>query len=220
MVGGKRREPGEARNRRLSNACATVTTVAGVIGAIAAVLALTSGSDAPATAELRPTGEEVASIISKSLQADRAAASQDEQAKRLDDLEDRLEDAQRTVAAPASTAEAEPPEVAPVDAAASELFHAPSGNVSCEVTGVSARCTVVKIGTTFRFHRGGGPATTGGETLPRALGYEASWGRTISTGSVSCRVPREREQAGIRCYDSSTGHGFEASSRPERQKLY
>ncbi len=160
------------------------------------------------------------------------AASQARQAERIKGLEAKLRqverDAKRQSTSKVKTVverESAPRSSSNARAAASgggrsEVFHAPSGNVSCEVTAVSARCTVAKIGTTFRFDTGSGAATTGGEGLGRGAGYAVGWDTSVSVGSVSCRIPAENERAGIRCNDSSTGHGFEASAVSSRQKLY
>jgi hypothetical protein len=42
----------------------------------------------------------------------------------------------------------------------------------------------------------------------------------VSVGDVVCAVPLESEARGVTCSDSATGHGFEASRVPSRQKVY
>jgi hypothetical protein len=101
----------------------------------------------------------------------------------------------------------------------SKSFHAPSGNVSCQLDSTSATCAVASIGKTFTFD--GGPASIEeGATLPRSYGPELAYGSSVSVGGVSCSVPLESEAKGIVCIDASTNHGFEASSVTERQKSF
>lgn len=158
------------------------------------------------------------------------AASQARQEQKVKDLEAKLRDVERRAAktktktvverqASASTP-ARSDSGGGTSSGSSETFHVPSGNVSCRITTSSARCSVARTGTSFSFSAGSGSASTGGEFLSRGSGYQTGWGTTVSAGSVSCRIPTENEKAGIRCSDSSTGHGFEASAVAERQRLF
>lgn len=97
-------------------------------------------------------------------------------------------------------------------------FHVPSGNVSCEIAGGEARCTVARIGSTFVLPANGAAYTEGGG-LPRGSGSLVGWASTVTAGDISCVIPAESEARGIRC-SNSNGHGFEASSVSARQKTY
>jgi hypothetical protein len=110
----------------------------------------------------------------------------------------------------------------PPPAAADDLrtFHAPSGNVSCEVGPRTASCSVVSAGKTFVLPSGEEARLESGVTLPRGAGELAPYGSTITVGSVICSVPQSSEPRGITCSDSDTGHGFEASRVPDRQSIY
>ena len=100
-------------------------------------------------------------------------------------------------------------------------FHAPSGNVSCEVFVEGATCTVASVGETFVLDPGE-PATIEAEAaLPADYGEAVGYGSTVAGGgSVTCEVPPSDSPRGISCVDSSDGHGFEASRVPDRQKAY
>ncbi|HEX5593836.1 MAG TPA: hypothetical protein VFX35_10860 [Solirubrobacterales bacterium] len=112
------------------------------------------------------------------------------------------------------------PQAAPTASTASRTFHAPSGNVSCEVSADGALCSVASIDETFVFRDGEEARLESGTALPRGTGELAPYGSTISVGSVSCLVPESNEPRGITCSDSDTGHGFEASRIPARQSTY
>lgn len=99
-------------------------------------------------------------------------------------------------------------------------FHAPSGNVSCQIYAEAASCTVDSIGETFVFEAGGQGRIESVATLPRGLGELVGYGSTVSAGSVTCEVPPSDVPRGITCSDSSTGHGFEASRVESRQSAY
>ncbi len=60
----------------------------------------------------------------------------------------------------------------------------------------------------------------GGSALARGSGSPVDWGASVTVGSVTCRVPAEDEASGIACVDADSGHGFEASRVPSRQKAY
>ncbi|HEX6688499.1 MAG TPA: hypothetical protein VF085_07520 [Solirubrobacterales bacterium] len=99
-------------------------------------------------------------------------------------------------------------------------FHAPSGNVSCEILSNGALCSVDSIGETFAFSDGQEAHTESGAVLPRGTGELAPYGSTVSAGSIACTVPQSSEPRGIVCTDSESGHGFEASRVSERQSVY
>jgi hypothetical protein len=99
-------------------------------------------------------------------------------------------------------------------------FHAPSGNVSCQVLVEGASCTVESIGETFTFEAGGAARIDSSDALPRGFGELVNYGETVSVGSISCEVPPSDVPRGISCSDSASGHGFEASRIPDRQSAY
>ncbi|HEV2858505.1 MAG TPA: hypothetical protein VGW80_08910 [Solirubrobacterales bacterium] len=103
---------------------------------------------------------------------------------------------------------------------AARTFHAPSGNVSCEVFPHGALCSVASLDETFTFMNGEEAHVEAGAALPEGAGELAPYGETISTGSVTCSIPQASEPRGITCSDSGSGHGFEASRVPERQSTY
>jgi hypothetical protein len=99
-------------------------------------------------------------------------------------------------------------------------FHAPSGNVSCEILSNGALCSVDSIATTFRFADGGPAQIESGAALSGGAGEFIPYGGTVSAGSVTCTVPLSNEPHGIICTDSESGHGFEASRISGRQHAY
>ena len=99
-------------------------------------------------------------------------------------------------------------------------FHSPSGNIACSVTGSSATCAVSKSGESFVLPSGQAARVASGVQIGRGSGESLGWGATVSVGSITCRIPPENEPSGITCRDSSTGHGFEASSASGRKKTY
>jgi hypothetical protein len=102
----------------------------------------------------------------------------------------------------------------------SRTFHAPSGNVSCEVDADGALCSIASSGQTFVFSDGEEARLESGTVLFRGAGELAPYGSTIEVGSVACSVPQSNEPRGITCADGASGHGFEASRVPERQSTY
>lgn len=117
--------------------------------------------------------------------------------------------------APPSTSSPAPESNAPV-----RSFHAPSGNVSCEILTDGASCTVESVGETFAFEAGEPARIEPTATLPSALGELIDYGNTVSVGSISCEVPPSDVARGITCSDATSGHGFEASRVPARQSAY
>jgi hypothetical protein len=100
-------------------------------------------------------------------------------------------------------------------------FFVPSGNVTCALQGDGARCSVASANLTFVLPPGGGAAyRENGQAIARSTGAEAPFGSEQSNGSVACTIPPSNIPAGISCRDGASGHGFEASRVPARQKLY
>jgi len=133
----------------------------------------------------------------------------------------RLRDARKAVGQATQPPQAPPPASDPPPATvATRTFHAPSGNVSCRVTATSAVCTVSKIATSFEFTDGAAARRRTSSVLPHGAGFEAAWDSTVTLGTVRCTIPPQKEARGVRCMDTSTGHGFEASRVPARQRLF
>jgi hypothetical protein len=102
----------------------------------------------------------------------------------------------------------------------SRSFHAPSGNVSCEVFSDSATCTVESVASTFVLEPGSPARVESGSALPTGLGELVEYGNTVSVGQIACEVPPSDVPRGISCVDQSDGHGFEASRLQSRQETY
>jgi hypothetical protein len=116
----------------------------------------------------------------------------------------------------------EQPAPAPEGEAAVVLrsFHAPSGNVSCEILSNGALCSVDSTAETFSFSDGETAREESGSTLSRSSGGLAPYGTTVSAGSVTCTIPQSNEPRVIVCADSESGHGFEACRVGSRQSVY
>ncbi len=149
--------------------------------------------------------------------------------ERVDDLQRQVRKLKKRVdgraaAAAAAPVAATPAAVAsaPSDAPAEsrEAFHAPSGNVSCEVFSDSALCTVASVDLTFTLAGGEAARVESGSTLSRGTGRLAPFGTSVRIGSITCEIPHEDEPRGITCTDTSSGHGFEASRHSDRQRVY
>jgi hypothetical protein len=127
-----------------------------------------------------------------------------------------------TTAAPAAQADSTVSSEPSQTGASSVLrsFHAPSGNVSCEILADGALCSVDSVAMTFAFSDGQPARVESGTTLPRGAGDLAPYGTTVSAGSVTCTVPRSDDPHGITCVDAGSGHGFEASRVASRQNAY
>jgi hypothetical protein len=106
------------------------------------------------------------------------------------------------------------------ESAAVRNFHAPSGNVSCEISAHGALCSVGSIAETFSFDNGQPAVITPGTALTDGAGELASYGAVVSSGSIACTVPESDEPHGIICEDGDSGHGFEASRVSSRQRAY
>ena len=112
------------------------------------------------------------------------------------------------------------PESADTGSSVLRTFHAPSGNVSCEILSGGAICSVESIDETFEFSDGQEGHIESGSVLARGEGELAPYGTTVSAGSVTCSIPQSDEPRGITCSDAESGHGFEASRVPDRQSVY
>lgn len=99
-------------------------------------------------------------------------------------------------------------------------FHAPSGNVSCEILSDGALCTVSSTNETFTFSNGEAVHAESGAQLPSGAGELAPYGTTIAAGSIVCTVPPSDSPHGVICADEGSGHGFEASRVLSRQRVY
>jgi hypothetical protein len=153
-----------------------------------------------------------------------AAAHRQERIAELRRRVSHLERKSRSAGTTASSEAAPSPAAggqAPVGAStAVRTFHAPSGNVSCAILPEGALCSVSSAGETFIFKNGEAAAIESGTLLAPNAGEPAPYGSTISAGRISCTVPLSDEPRGVVCFDSSTGHGFEASRVASRQHTY
>jgi hypothetical protein len=101
------------------------------------------------------------------------------------------------------------------------VFHAPGGNVTCDVQTESATCSVASNGQTFVLPQGTAVAyIESGVALASGSGQLAGYGTSVSVGAITCVIPMESEPRGITCNSGQTGHGFEASRVPARQEVY
>lgn len=107
-----------------------------------------------------------------------------------------------------------------ISSVAGAEFHTPSGNVSCRISEDEALCAVASIDTTFVLAGGVAARTEPGTALAPGSGDLVPYGSRIATGPVTCSVPEADEQRGVSCVDTASGHGFEASRVPSRQKTY
>jgi hypothetical protein len=170
-----------------------------------------SSSDAPSAAQLEAAkheGEEAAH------ERDRVNSLQ----KQIRSLKHQVKHRGSVVVEHASSAES-----AELEANGSTVlrtFHAPSGNVSCEILSHGALCSVGSIDETFSFSDGQPAQVTSGAALADGTGELAPYGSTVSAGSISCTVPNSSEPHGIVCEDNESGHGFEASRVSVRQRTY
>jgi hypothetical protein len=193
----------------------------GLIAVLALAGALTacggSGSNPTTSASLAELGAAKRAGEEKARERDRVKNLQKQMRALKRQVKRRKSSPASAVASsPAAAPAAAPPAIEePVRA-----FHAPSGNVSCQVLTDGASCTVESIGETFVFEAGQPARIESGAALPRYLGELVGYGSTVSSGSVSCEVPPSDVPRGISCSDSSSGHGFEASRIPSRQSAY
>jgi hypothetical protein len=200
----------------LSAALAKVTVVG--VASLAIILFASSGcgdsSSGPSEAQLQAAKAE----------GEEAAREKD----RIDNLQKQVRglkhQAKQATTAPAPAAQTDSTVSSePSDTGASSVlrsFHAPSGNVSCEILADGALCSVDSVATTFAFSDGQPARIESGASLPRSAGELAPYGTTVSAGSVTCTVPRSDDPHGITCVDAGSGHGFEASRVASRQHAY
>jgi hypothetical protein len=170
-----------------------------------------SGSDNPSEAQLeaaRKAGEQVAH------ERDRVNSLQ----KQVHSLKHQAKHGTQTVVVHHDNALSSPSEDS--GSAVLRTFHAPSGNVSCEILSDGALCTVGPINTTFSFSNGESAQIASGSVLSEGGGELAPYGSTVSEGSIACTIPQSSEPHGIICTDSNSGHGFEASRVSTRQHAY
>ncbi|HVV75136.1 MAG TPA: protein kinase [Mycobacteriales bacterium] len=99
-------------------------------------------------------------------------------------------------------------------------FHAPQGNVNCEIGPQLTICSVVQADETFVLPRSGAAYREPGLRIPDTRGRLADWGTSVNNGTVTCSIPQSYEPKGIICRDADTGHGFEASKVASRQQTY
>jgi hypothetical protein len=99
-------------------------------------------------------------------------------------------------------------------------FHAPSGNVSCEVFTSGATCTVESSGETFVLEADSPARVESAAVLSPGLGEVVEYGHTVGDGSITCEVPPSDVPRGVTCVDQSDGHGFEASRDASRQEVH
>jgi len=169
-----------------------------------------SGSDGPSESQLeaaKKEGEETAH------ERDRIDSLQ----KQVNRLKRQAKHGEPASAAPTDAQTAVVPEI---ESATARIFHAPSGNVACEISAHGALCSVGSIGETFSFDNGQPAEITPGTALATGAGELASYGAVLSSGSIACRVPESDEPHGIICEDGDSGHGFEASRVSSRQRAY
>lgn len=188
----------------------TAVALAAMLLALAAAGCGGSGSDGPSEAQLeaaKKQGEEAA-----------------RERNRIDSLQKQVtrlkRQAKRDERASADHAGAQGVVVPESESATVRVFHAPSGNVSCEISAHGALCSVGSIAETFSFDNGQPAEITPGTALAQGAGELASYGAVLSSGSIACRIPESDEPRGIICEDESSGHGFEASRVSSRQRAY
>lgn len=103
---------------------------------------------------------------------------------------------------------------------ASKVFHTPGGRVTCAIYREGADCSVSSIGATFVLPPDGPARIESGVRLRAGSGSSAGWDQTVTAGSITCVIPPQSAPRGVQCSDSATGHGFEASKVPSRQRMY
>lgn len=190
-----------------------VTAVATCLLAAAVAGCGGSGASQPSDAQLKEAREE----------GEEAARERD----RIDSLEKQVRKLKHqtgrsggseTAERSSSTAEVSPPKEQ--GSRVLRLFHAPSGNVSCEISSQGALCSVGSVDETFSFENGQPAQIEPGTVLSDGAGELAPYGTVASAGSISCAIPQSDEPHGIICRDSDSGHGFEASRVRSRQHAY
>lgn len=208
-MGGKRQ--GDLRRRMPRTLARTATAIALAGGAFAGCGESEQNVEPSEAVELRIDRER------------KEAATLARQQKNVEDLRAEVRRLKSGKGATASATPApSPPQASssPSASGASRAFHAPSANVNCEITETTARCSVVSIGQSFVMPSGGAARMESGIAVSEGAGALADWGESVSLGQITCVIPLESQPRGITCENLSTGHGFEASRVPERQRTY
>jgi hypothetical protein len=135
-------------------------------------------------------------------------------------LEHRNEQVGPTSVGDSSQSIAESGDSGPAPVTVLRSFHTPSGNVSCEIHSDGAVCAVASSEETFAFGAGGPARIEPGTSLPPGGGSLVPYGTAVSAGSITCTVPPSDDPHGVICADAASGHGFEASRVPSRQRTY
>lgn len=182
-----------------------------MIGALALTGCGSSNNSSSSAIELRVDRERAEAA---------ANAHQEDKLKALEGEVHRLRHGHQgttTVVAPSGSSSPPPP----VAGSEVRLFHAPGGNVTCEVQAESARCAVASNDQTFVLPQGNSSAyTESGLALSAGSGSLAAYGTSVGVGSVTCAIPMQDEPKGIACTSDESSHGFEASKVSARQKAY
>jgi len=171
-------------------------------------------------------GSDSDSVSRQELEAARAAGeAAAEERSRVDRLERQVRSLRRAKGGGAAADDAVPTAVAEqaeeaISSAAGASFHAPSGNVSCQIHGDEALCAVASIDATFVLGGGTAARMEPGAAIASGSGDSVPYGSKITAGSITCAVPRSNEPRGVTCVDAASGHGFEASRVPSRQRTY
>lgn len=118
----------------------------------------------------------------------------------------------------ASTPAAAPEPSTP--ATESKQFYVGTGNISCSLSNESAACSVASNQLTFQVIGNAYGETEDGAKFGRASGSRVGYGTTVTVGDFSCEIPSESAARGIVCRNNATGHGFEASKVPARQRTF
>lgn len=205
--------------------CLSRVRAAGLLGAGILLVGAVSGCGGTSSGSSTASGESDAAVEARIGRERADAAAQAKQAEQIKELKTQVKSLSKraTTATKATAAAPAASTVAPASATSSEevrAFHTLSGNVSCEVTAVSARCSIASSAITFVLPAGRAAYVDQGAALTRGAGALRDWATSISIGSITCQIPPETVASGVRCSDSSTGHGFEASKVPARQKAY
>ncbi len=102
----------------------------------------------------------------------------------------------------------------------SKQFYVGTGNISCWLTSESAACSVASNQLTFQVLGNADGETEDGAKFGRASGSRVDYGTTVAVGDFSCEIPPESASRGVVCLNNATGHGFEASKVPARQRTF
>lgn len=163
---------------------------------------------------------EAAEVQRQLEEARKEGAREARQRDRIKGLQKRVKNLEgaRGASSSGSQEEHDVPASSTAESTVRQTFHTP--NVSCEIRTDGALCTVNSTGETFVFEDGGAAYIEPGSRVPEDAGALAAWDSAVSGGSVTCTIPPLDEPRGIACVDAETGHGFEASRVPARQRAY